>query len=90
MVGLAVVAAGVVMLVLPGPGWLVILAGLALWATEFVWAQRVTDWTKRQLRCWANRARRRVRERRRARSGRKAASEEARDEGPVPASRSGV
>ena len=89
MVGLAVVAAGVVMLVLPGPGWLVIFAGLALWATEFAWAQRVTGWTKRQLRRWANRARRRVRERRRARGGREGAPEQA-DEGPAPASRSGL
>ena len=26
---------------LPGPGWPVIFAGMALWATEFRWAQRV-------------------------------------------------
>ncbi|MFF3513733.1 TIGR02611 family protein [Streptomyces sp. NPDC002573] len=44
--GLAVVAAGVIMLPLPGPGWLVIFAGLALWATEFVWAQLVLRWTR--------------------------------------------
>jgi uncharacterized protein (TIGR02611 family) len=41
VVGLALVAAGVVMLVIPGPGLLVILAGLALLATEFAWAQRL-------------------------------------------------
>ncbi|MFF7186703.1 TIGR02611 family protein [Streptomyces sp. NPDC008222] len=49
VVGLAVVGAGVVMLPLPGPGWLVIFAGLALWATEFVWAQLVLRWTKRKV-----------------------------------------
>ncbi|MGW1688842.1 TIGR02611 family protein, partial [Streptomyces albidoflavus] len=39
VVGLAVVVAGVLMLALPGPGWLVIFAGMAIWSTEFVWAQ---------------------------------------------------
>ncbi|MEV6420291.1 TIGR02611 family protein [Streptomyces sp. NPDC051662] len=49
VVGLAVVAAGVSMLVLPGPGWLVIFAGMAIWATEFVWAQLVLRWTRRKV-----------------------------------------
>ncbi|MFE2599173.1 TIGR02611 family protein [Streptomyces sp. NPDC001840] len=49
VVGLAVVAAGVSMLVLPGPGWLVIFGGMAIWATEFVWAQLVLRWTKRKV-----------------------------------------
>ncbi|MDQ0797457.1 TIGR02611 family protein [Streptomyces sp. B1I3] len=47
--GLAVVGAGVVMLPLPGPGWLVIFGGMAIWATEFVWAQLVLRWTKRKV-----------------------------------------
>lgn len=46
VVGLAVVGAGIVMLPLPGPGWLVIFGGMAIWATEFVWAQLVLRWTK--------------------------------------------
>ncbi|MFI0965600.1 TIGR02611 family protein [Streptomyces sp. NPDC021080] len=49
VVGLAVVVAGVVMLPLPGPGWLVIFGGMAIWATEFVWAQLVLRWTKRKV-----------------------------------------
>jgi len=49
IVGLAVVVAGVIMLPLPGPGWLVIFGGMALWATEFVWAQLVLRWTKRKV-----------------------------------------
>lgn len=48
-VGLAVVAAGVAMLVLPGPGWFVIFGGMAIWATEFVWAQLVLRWTRRKV-----------------------------------------
>ncbi|WP_028814122.1 TIGR02611 family protein [Streptomyces flavidovirens] len=49
VIGLAVVAAGIVMLPLPGPGWLVIFGGMAIWATEFVWAQLVLRWTKRKV-----------------------------------------
>jgi uncharacterized protein (TIGR02611 family) len=39
--GFVVVLAGAAMLVLPGPGLLVIIAGLAILATEYVWAQRL-------------------------------------------------
>ncbi len=49
VVGLAVIAAGVAMLVLPGPGWVAIFAGLAIWATEFAWAHLVLRWTKRKV-----------------------------------------
>ncbi|MFG3204446.1 TIGR02611 family protein [Streptomyces sp. NPDC048192] len=56
LVGLAVVAAGIVMLPLPGPGWVVIFGGMAIWATEFVWAQLVLRWTKRKVTEAAQRA----------------------------------
>lgn len=56
VVGLAVVGAGIVMLPLPGPGWLVIFGGMAIWATEFVWAQLVLRWTKRKVTEAAQRA----------------------------------
>lgn len=56
IIGLAVVAAGAAMLVLPGPGWVVIFAGMAIWATEFVWAQLVLRWTKRKVTEAAQRA----------------------------------
>lgn len=56
IVGLAVVGGGVVMLPLPGPGWLVIFGGMAIWATEFVWAQLVLRWTKRKVTEAAQRA----------------------------------
>ncbi|MFD3516906.1 TIGR02611 family protein [Streptomyces sp. NPDC058657] len=49
VVGLAVVITGIIMLPLPGPGWVVIFGGMAIWATEFVWAQLVMRWTKRKL-----------------------------------------
>ncbi|WP_326764575.1 TIGR02611 family protein [Streptomyces sp. NBC_01591] len=56
VVGLAVVVAGIIMLPLPGPGWLVIFGGMAIWATEFVWAQLVLRWTRRKVTEAAQRA----------------------------------
>jgi len=46
IVGSLVCLAGVAMLVLPGPGIVVILAGLAILGTEFVWAERALDAAK--------------------------------------------
>ncbi|HXL23633.1 MAG TPA: PGPGW domain-containing protein [Candidatus Dormibacteraeota bacterium] len=46
--GFTLLLAGVVMLVTPGPGWLVILLGLGLLAAEFVWARRLMDRIKRE------------------------------------------
>jgi uncharacterized protein (TIGR02611 family) len=46
--GFTLLAVGVVMLVTPGPGWLVILFGLSLLAAEFIWARRLMDRIKRQ------------------------------------------
>ncbi|MFF3348523.1 TIGR02611 family protein [Streptomyces sp. NPDC002779] len=56
IIGLAVVGVGIVMLPLPGPGWVVIFGGMAIWATEFVWAQLVLRWTKRKVTEAAQRA----------------------------------
>jgi tellurite resistance protein TerC len=41
IVGMSVVLVGVAMLVLPGPAMVVIPLGLAILATEFVWARRI-------------------------------------------------
>ena len=46
--GGALVLVGLVMLVLPGPSVLVIIAGLAILATEYVWAQRAMNFAKRK------------------------------------------
>ena len=45
LAGLAVLGAGLAMLVMPGPGIIVILLGLAILATEFAWAERALDRT---------------------------------------------
>ena len=41
--GFAVLAVGLVLLVTPGPGLLVIIAGLAILAHEFAWAARALE-----------------------------------------------
>jgi uncharacterized protein (TIGR02611 family) len=41
--GFGVLLAGIVMLAVPGPGWLTIAAGLAILAAEFAWARRALD-----------------------------------------------
>jgi uncharacterized protein (TIGR02611 family) len=44
--GAVFVAAGLAMMVLPGPGILVIIIGLAILATEYVWARRALQLAK--------------------------------------------
>jgi uncharacterized protein (TIGR02611 family) len=46
IVGLVVVLAGLALLILPGPGWLLIFVGLSILATEYVWAQRLLKTAK--------------------------------------------
>jgi len=40
-VGITVMCIGIVLLVLPGPGWALIALGLIILASEYVWAQRL-------------------------------------------------
>jgi len=42
-VAILVVLGGILMLVLPGPGLLVIVLGLAMLALEFAWAERMLE-----------------------------------------------
>lgn len=47
VVGAVLVAGGLVMLVLPGPGLLVIVAGFAVLGTEYAWAASALERSKR-------------------------------------------
>jgi uncharacterized protein (TIGR02611 family) len=47
-----VVALGLVTIPLPGPGWLTVIAGLFVLATEFLWAERLLEFTKRHVHRW--------------------------------------
>ena len=46
--GFTLLAFGIALLVLPGPGWLMIAAGLALLAAEFAWA-RYVQWGRARI-----------------------------------------
>lgn len=48
LAGFTLLLIGVIMLVTPGPGWLVIFLGLTLLAAEFVWARRLMDRVKHE------------------------------------------
>ena len=60
VVGGTVVLIGVAMLVLPGPAFIVIPAGIAILATEFVWARRLLRKVKARIRLAAKKARQRA------------------------------
>jgi len=49
IIGLVIVIVGIILLPLPGPGWVIIFAGLAVLATEFAVARQVRDWLVKQL-----------------------------------------
>ena len=52
VIGFTVLVLGIVLIVLPGPAVLVIPLGLAILATEFVWARRLLvrfKWKARRL-----------------------------------------
>ena len=59
-VGLVLIAAGLVMLVTPGPGLAAIVAGLALLSTEFAWAKRLLNWFRRRFAAARDEVRRRT------------------------------
>ena len=46
--GFTLLVVGVVMLITPGPGWLVIVLALGVLAAEFVWARQLLNHMKEQ------------------------------------------
>jgi uncharacterized protein (TIGR02611 family) len=52
IVGGVVLIAGIIMIPYPGPGWLVVFAGLAILATEFTWARRTLKYGKSRYDAW--------------------------------------
>ncbi len=43
LLGFAIVGTGIVLLPLPGPGWVIIFFGFAILASEFEFAERIRD-----------------------------------------------
>ncbi|HEX6499208.1 MAG TPA: TIGR02611 family protein [Micromonosporaceae bacterium] len=52
LLGLIVLLLGIILLPLPGPGWLIIFAGIAIWAIEFRWARRLLGFARHNVRRW--------------------------------------
>jgi uncharacterized protein (TIGR02611 family) len=52
VLGGLVVILGLVLVPLPGPGWLIVFFGLSIWAVEFVWARHLLQFGKRLLGQW--------------------------------------
>lgn len=50
--GLLVIIVGIVLLAAPGPGWLIIFAGLGIWATEFAWAKSLLRFVRHTVSTW--------------------------------------
>jgi uncharacterized protein (TIGR02611 family) len=50
LAGLTVIVAGLVLVPLPGPGWLIVFVGVAVLGTEFPAAHRLTELVRRQAR----------------------------------------
>jgi uncharacterized protein (TIGR02611 family) len=50
VIGFTVLLAGLAMIVLPGPAIIVIPTGIAILATEFVWAKRLLNKIKERIR----------------------------------------
>ncbi|PWW24615.1 uncharacterized protein (TIGR02611 family) [Geodermatophilus normandii] len=54
IIGGLIVAVGLVTIPLPGPGWLTVIAGLFVLASEFTWAERLLEYTKRNVKAWTD------------------------------------
>ncbi|SOD74217.1 uncharacterized protein (TIGR02611 family) [Jatrophihabitans sp. GAS493] len=54
LLGLLIILTGIVLLPLPGPGWVIIFLGLGVWATEFEWASRLLSFAREQVRRWTD------------------------------------
>ncbi len=59
--GLALIVVGAFLLVLPGPGILIIFAGLAVLGSEYAWAKRALEWARDRYQDGARRYRARNR-----------------------------
>jgi uncharacterized protein (TIGR02611 family) len=54
LLGVALTLGGLLLVPLPGPGWLVVFGGLALLATEFEPARRLLAFGRRTLQAWTS------------------------------------
>lgn len=48
-IGAAFILVGLILVPLPGPGWLIVFVGLTILGSEFHWARRFTGWLRIKL-----------------------------------------
>ncbi|MDQ3475196.1 MAG: TIGR02611 family protein [Actinomycetota bacterium] len=54
VVGFIILIGGAAAIPLPGPGWLIVIGGLFVLATEFTWAERLLEFTKKHVKSWTD------------------------------------
>lgn len=54
LIGAAVLVLGIIAIPYPGPGWLIVFAGLAILATEFAWARHVLTYARGKYDAWTD------------------------------------
>lgn len=52
IIGGAVLLVGIVTIPYPGPGWLIVFAGLGILSTEFDWAKRLLKYARGKYDAW--------------------------------------
>jgi uncharacterized protein (TIGR02611 family) len=60
VIGLVIILFGILLLLLPGPGWLTIFLGVSVWSIEFQWARRLRLRVQRHVRAATDSVRRRA------------------------------
>lgn len=50
--GSLIIVIGLILVPLPGPGWLIVIMGVAVISTEFHWARRLLRFTRRHVHRW--------------------------------------
>ena len=54
IIGFAIIVTGLALIPLPGPGWLIVFAGLAVLSTEFAWAERLLHYARSKVAGWTD------------------------------------
>lgn len=52
ILGSLVLLIGIIAIPYPGPGWLIVFAGLGILSTEFAWAQSALEYLKMRYESW--------------------------------------
>jgi uncharacterized protein (TIGR02611 family) len=54
LLGICIILVGIVLLPLPGPGWLIIFAGIGVLGTEYTWAARLLTAVRSRVKAWTD------------------------------------